>query len=75
MFSNPKFDEIYEKMGFALVTDGDTLNFNEKPLFLPFFYRFSRLRRRAGPTQSCDLGKPIFSYREYDNIQEKRKIA
>ena len=40
MFSNPKFDELYEKMGFTLVTDGYTLNFNEKPLKNPIFTLF-----------------------------------
>ena len=50
MFSNPKFDELYEKMGFAWDSEGLTLNFNEKPLKTPLFTlfsRFSRLRSRA----------------------------
>ena len=40
MFSNPKFDELYEKIGFTLVPDGPTLNFNEKPLKTPMFTLF-----------------------------------
>ena len=40
MFSNPKFDELYEKMGFACVSEVRTLNFNEKPLKTPIFTLF-----------------------------------
>ena len=40
MFSNPKFDELYEKMGFTLLSDVITLNFNEKPLKTPIFTLF-----------------------------------
>ena len=40
MFSNPKFDELYEKMGFAWLSEVCTLNFNEKPLKTPIFTLF-----------------------------------
>ena len=40
MFSSPKFDELYEKMGFACVSEVRTLNFNEKPLKTPIFTLF-----------------------------------
>ena len=71
MFSNPKFDELYEKIGFAWVAEGHTLNFNEKPLKTPIFTLFSRFLRLRSRAISANL---FFRIENMITYKKKEKL-